>query len=83
MFAKFSPAGDRVAYVSAHNMYVEELSSGTLTQLTQDGGERYVNGTFDWVYEEEFDCRDGFRWSNAVKRSFTGTPILMEPGPFI
>ena len=22
-----------------------------------------MNGTFDWVYEEELDCRDGFRWS--------------------
>jgi len=64
MFAKFSPAGDRVAYVSKHNLYVEDLSSSTITQLTHDGGERYVNGTFDWVYEEEFDCRDGFRWSN-------------------
>jgi len=64
MFAKFSPDASQVAYVSAHNIYVEELKSGTITQLTEDGGERFVNGTFDWVYEEEFDCRDGFRWSN-------------------
>jgi len=64
MFAKFSPDGTRVAYVSGHNIYVEELNSHAITQLTQDGGERYVNGTFDWLYEEEFSCRDGFRWSN-------------------
>ncbi len=64
MFAKFSPDGDRAAYVSENNIFVEELSSSTITQLTEDGSERYVNGTFDWVYEEEFACRDGFRWSN-------------------
>ena len=64
MFAKFSPDGSRVAYVSRHNIFVEDLQSSKVTQLTTDGGERYVNGTFDWVYEEEFSCRDGFRWSN-------------------
>ena len=64
MFAKFSPDASRVAYVSAHNIYVEELKNGSITQLTEDGGDRFVNGTFDWVYEEEFACRDGFRWSN-------------------
>jgi dipeptidyl-peptidase-4 len=64
MFAKFSPEGKKVAFVSEHNIYVEDLLSGEILQLTFDGGLRYVNGTFDWVYEEEFDCRDGFRWSN-------------------
>ncbi len=63
MFAKFSPDGGRVAYVSENNIFVEELISSTITQLTADGNARYVNGTFDWVYEEEFSCRDGFRWS--------------------
>jgi len=64
MFAKFSPDGSRVAYVSGHNIFMEDLGNSSVTQLTSDGGERYVNGTFDWVYEEEFSCRDGFRWSN-------------------
>jgi len=64
MFAKFSPDGSKVGYVSEHNIFVEELANNTVTQLTTDGGERYVNGTFDWVYEEEFSCRDGFRWSH-------------------
>jgi len=63
MFAKFSPDGTRVAYVSKNNLYVENVSDGKILQLTNDGSERIVNGTFDWVYEEEFDCRDGFRWS--------------------
>ncbi len=63
MFAKFSPDGSRVAYVSKQNVYVEDILSGKITQLTQDGGGNIINGTFDWVYEEELDCRDGFRWS--------------------
>lgn len=63
MFAKFSPDGNKVAYVSLHNLYVEDVNSGAITQLTTDGTDRMINGTFDWVYEEEFDCRDGFRWS--------------------
>lgn len=63
MFAKFSPDATRVAYVSENNIYVEDVESGKVTQLTKDGSGRIVNGTFDWVYEEEFSCRDGFRWS--------------------
>ncbi|MGF1559553.1 MAG: S9 family peptidase [Flavobacteriaceae bacterium] len=63
MFAKFSPDASRVAYVSKNNIYVEDLKSGQVTQLTFDGNEAIINGTFDWVYEEELSCRDGFRWS--------------------
>ncbi|HKG06530.1 MAG TPA: DPP IV N-terminal domain-containing protein, partial [Pedobacter sp.] len=63
MFAKFSPDGAKVAYVSKHNLYVEDLATQTAKALTTDGTDRLINGTFDWVYEEEFDCRDGFRWS--------------------
>lgn len=63
MFAKFSPDGSKVAYVSEHNLYVENLADNTITPLTTDGTTGLINGTFDWVYEEELDCRDGFRWS--------------------
>jgi len=63
MFAKFAPQGDRVAYVSEHDLYVEDVATGEWTRLTEDGSATIINGTFDWVYEEEFDCRDGFRWS--------------------
>ena len=63
MFAKFSPDATRVAYVSGNNIYVESIADGTITALTSDGSDVIVNGTFDWVYEEEFACRDGFRWS--------------------
>ena len=63
MFAKFSPDGKKVAYVSEYNIYVEDLASGAIKKLTTDGSRKLINGTFDWVYEEEFFCRDGFRWS--------------------
>lgn len=63
MFAKFSPDASRVAYVSQNNIYVESLETGKITQITADGDEDIINGTFDWVYEEELSCRDGFRWS--------------------
>ncbi|MGX5819109.1 S9 family peptidase [Chitinophaga lutea] len=63
MFAKISPDGTKAAYVSGHNLYVEDIATGRVTQLTKDGTRRLINGTFDWAYEEEFSCRDGFRWS--------------------
>lgn len=63
MFAKFSPDGSKVAYVSKHNLYVENIDGTNAKALTNNGTDRLINGTFDWVYEEEFDCRDGFRWS--------------------
>lgn len=63
MFAKFSPDGKQVAYVSASNLYSEDLSNNVVRKLTNDGTRKMINGTFDWVYEEEFGMRDGFRWS--------------------
>jgi dipeptidyl-peptidase-4 len=68
MFAKFAPDGGRVAYVRENNIYVENLTDGRITQLTQDGSRTTINGTFDWVYEEELALRDGFRWSPDGRR---------------
>ncbi|MGE8292643.1 MAG: DPP IV N-terminal domain-containing protein, partial [Sphingobacterium sp.] len=65
MFAKFNPQANKVAYVNKadHNIYVEDLTNGNINAVTKDGTDRMINGTFDWVYEEEFGCKDGFRWS--------------------
>jgi dipeptidyl-peptidase 4 len=81
MFAKFSPDGTRVAYVRQNNLYVERIDTGTIAQLTTDGttpaggaawapatAGTIVNGTSDWVNEEELDIRDGFRWSPDGQR---------------
>jgi dipeptidyl-peptidase-4 len=63
MFAKFSPDGRRVAYVRDHNLYVEDVATGAITPLTTDGSATIINGTSDWVYEEELEVRDAYRWS--------------------
>ena len=63
MHAKFAPDGSRVAYVRSNNIYVEDLRDHRITRLTKSPSPDEINGTFDWVYEEEFGLRDGFRWS--------------------
>ena len=63
MFARFSPDGSRVAYVRSNDIYVEDLGTGKITALTTDGSETIINGTSDWVYEEELDLRNAYRWS--------------------
>ena len=68
MYGKLSPAGDRFAYVYYNNLYVEDVATGERRQLTFDGGDVMVNGNFDWVYEEELSCYDGWRWSPDGKK---------------
>ncbi|MEB2776696.1 DPP IV N-terminal domain-containing protein [Algoriphagus sp. D3-2-R+10] len=63
MFAKFSADNKYVAYVHQFNLYQENFKTGEITQLTNDGTDKIINGTFDWAYEEEFGKRDGFAWS--------------------
>src|SRR5438552_19058514 len=57
-----------VGFVRDNNLYVTDLATGTETALTTDGGENVINGTSDWVYEEELDLRDAFRWSPDGRR---------------
>lgn len=68
MFAKLSPDGTQAAYVSEQNVYVENLATGAVKAITTDGNRKLINGTFDWAYEEEFACRDGFQWSPDSKK---------------
>jgi dipeptidyl-peptidase-4 len=65
MFAKLSPDATRVAWVDFQekDLYVQDLESLEVTRLTANEDEHIINGTSDWVYEEEFGLRDGFRWS--------------------
>ena len=91
MFAKFSPDGREVAYVRGNNVYAEDLASKKIIQLTRDGSDTVINGTSDWVNEEEFDIRDGFQWSpdsqriaflqfnTAAVRTYTLTYDLGDP----
>ncbi|MFC1549866.1 S9 family peptidase [Candidatus Neomarinimicrobiota bacterium] len=68
MFATVSPNGQKVAYVVRNDLYVEDVEITKIQRLTIDGSETSINGTSDWVYEEEFDLRKGFHWSPNSKR---------------
>jgi dipeptidyl-peptidase-4 len=78
LFAKWSPDGGRVAYLGdlhaaagaapKYNLYVEDVATGAVTQLTADGGDDILNGTSDWVNHEEFGIADCFLWSPDGKR---------------
>jgi len=68
MFAEISPDGRSAAYVVKNDIYLESLGSGDIRKLTWDGSETTINGTSDWVYEEEFGVRDGFSWSPDSRR---------------
>jgi dipeptidyl-peptidase 4 len=68
MFATFSPDGTKIAYVHKNNVYIEDVQSGAITQLTHDGSDTIINGTSDWVYEEELDIRNAYRWSPDSQR---------------
>lgn len=67
--AQFSPEGKKVAYVYANNIYIKDLTSNEITQVTSDGKQNeIINGTTDWVYEEEFSITKGFEWSYDGKK---------------
>jgi dipeptidyl-peptidase 4 len=70
MFAKLSPDGTAAAYVRDRNVYVETLATGRIVAVTTDGSANgdIINGTSDWVNEEEFAIRDGFAWSPDSQR---------------
>src|SRR2546428_2384290 len=67
-FAKFSPDGRMVGFVRDNNLYATDLATGAEPALTTDGSENIINGTSDWVYEEELNLRDAFRWSPDGRR---------------
>ena len=64
MFATFSPAGNKIAYVLDNNIYIHETNSGRTKQVTFDGQKnQIINGASDWVYEEEFGLVRSFEWA--------------------
>jgi dipeptidyl-peptidase 4 len=67
--ADFSPDASLVAFVRENNIFLKDLSSGEETQISFDGKDRHIiNGTTDWVYEEEFAITKGFQWSPDGKK---------------
>jgi dipeptidyl-peptidase-4 len=66
--AAFSPDGEKVAFVRGNNLFIKNLKFGTESQVTLDGSRnKIINGTPDWVYEEEFEVRKAFAWSPDSK----------------
>ena len=64
LYVDFSPDGQRVAFVADNNLYIKDLSSGSVNQITGDGRiNQIINGASDWVYEEEFGLTQAFQWS--------------------
>ena len=70
----FSPNGEHVAYVYLNNLYVKDLTSKEVKQITTDGEiNKIINGITDWVYEEEFSIVRAFEW-NSDSVEFSGVP---------
>ncbi len=66
--AKLSPDESHIGYVLKNNIYIKDLASGKVTQITQSGSDKLLNGLSDWVYEEEFGQADGWRWAPDSKQ---------------
>ena len=64
-----SPDGTKVAFVRDNNLYWMDLSTLEEHAITTDGKvNEIINGTTDWVYEEEFAITQGFQWSPDSKK---------------
>ena len=60
---KFSPDGERIAYVRKHNLYVLPVNGKSEKELTHDKADDLFNGDIDWVYAEELAVRSNYFWS--------------------
>jgi dipeptidyl-peptidase-4 len=63
-YATFSPDNSLVAFTRDNNLFVRDLSTEEETAITTDGEfNKIINGSADWVYEEEFSVTKMFDWS--------------------
>lgn len=71
-YATLSPDNTKVAFVKDNNLYYISLQDNALHQITNDGKWNHIiNGSADWVYEEEFSMAQAFKWSpNGKKIAF-------------
>jgi dipeptidyl-peptidase-4 len=67
--AEYSPDGTKVSYIYKNDIYVKDLKTGKARKLTLDGkSNKVINGTTDWVYEEEFGITKAYDWSPDSKK---------------
>lgn len=63
-YPEFSPDGNKIAFVRSNNLYITDLATKKESVITTDGKfNSIINGTCDWVYEEEFEFAKAFFWS--------------------
>ena len=66
--AEYSPDGTKVSFIHGNDIYVKTIANGKVDKLTLDGKRnKVINGTTDWVYEEEFSITKAYGWSPDSK----------------
>ena len=62
--AEYSPDGKKVSFIHGNDLFIKDLSTGKVQKITTDGKRnKIINGTTDWVYEEEFAITKAYGWS--------------------
>jgi dipeptidyl-peptidase 4 len=70
-YATLSPDGTKVAFVRDNNLFYVNLNDGAEIQITDDGKfNNIINGSTDWVYEEELSFTRAFEWSGTGEELF-------------
>ncbi|MDI9355686.1 MAG: DPP IV N-terminal domain-containing protein [Chitinophagaceae bacterium] len=68
-YATFSPSGEMVSFVRNNNLFFVNLITKKETAITTSGQwNSIINGSTDWVYEEEFYITKAFEWSPDGKK---------------
>ncbi len=62
--AEYSPDGNKVSFIHGNDLFIKDLATGKVRKVTEDGKRnKIINGTTDWVYEEEFAITKAYGWS--------------------
>jgi dipeptidyl-peptidase-4 len=68
MLSEYSPDGNKISFIYKNDIYVKDLKSQKILKITHDGKvNKVINGTTDWVYEEEFSITKAYGWSPDSK----------------
>lgn len=69
MYPEFSPDGNKISFVRDNNIFFKDLADGKEFQVTSTGLQNMIiNGSADWVYEEEFSFDKAYAWSPDGKK---------------
>ena len=68
-YATFSPDGSKIAFTRDNNLFYKDLATDSEVAITTDGEfNKIINGSSDWVYEEELYITKAFEWSVDSKK---------------